>query len=60
MSTLLKKPFIEEVVDGLDDASISSFQRFLNMGDGIPHHTNLGMGSSPRVQTHRSRGARCS
>lgn len=34
MSTLLKKTFIEEVADGLDDASISSFQKFLDMGDG--------------------------
>lgn len=34
MSTLMKKTFIEEVVDGLDDTSISSFSKFLDMGDG--------------------------
>lgn len=47
MSTLLKKPFIEEVVDGLDDASISSFQRFLDMGDGYSTSYQLRDGKLP-------------
>lgn len=55
MSTLLKKPFIEEVVDGLDDASISSFQRFLDMGDGYStsyqlRDGKLPMGANPSVE----------
>lgn len=47
MSTLLKKPFIEEVVDGLDDASISSFQKFLDMGDGYSTSYQLRDGKLP-------------
>lgn len=47
MSTLIKKPFIEEVVDGLDDASISSFQRFLDMGDGYSTSYQLRDGKLP-------------
>lgn len=47
MSTLLKKPFIEEVVDGLDDASISSFQKFLDMGDGYSTSYQLRKGKLP-------------
>lgn len=47
MSTLLKKPFIEEVVDGLDDQTISSFQKFLDMGEGYSVTYSLRGGELP-------------
>lgn len=47
MSTLLKKPFIEEVVDGLDDQTISSFQKFLDMGEGYSATYSLRGGELP-------------